>query len=168
MVPIASNPLVRDVGLTQLPIGSPAAIPGGTRSEAREPATVPRKNGVRTDENAKAASNSRYCQSSLFTFRKANADPLAMIPKAARVNGMDKVEDTAANTEGTGPHTLQNCELCKLQQRAAPKIPFCGDAYVALSLRQADAPHAAAASRLGPGARQKAGTEDRRQFARGH
>jgi len=87
-VATARKPLVIEVGLIQLAIGSPAAMPGGTRSAAREPPTVPRKKGVSTDEKAKAPPNRRCCHSSWLTFLKAKADPRAMMPKATSVRGI--------------------------------------------------------------------------------
>ena len=50
----ARQPPTSDVGLTQDPIGSPYP-PAGIRPDAIAPATVPRKNGVITDEAAKIA-----------------------------------------------------------------------------------------------------------------
>ncbi len=54
-MPTASTPASSEVGFSQLPSTSPRAMPGGTRPEAIAPATVPRKNGVTTDELANAA-----------------------------------------------------------------------------------------------------------------
>lgn len=49
----ARAPLAIDVGLSQLETRPPSAMPGGTLPEDIAPATVPRKNGVTSDENAK-------------------------------------------------------------------------------------------------------------------
>ena len=38
---------------------SPVAMPGGTRLEATPPTTVPRKNGVASDDSAKQAPKKR-------------------------------------------------------------------------------------------------------------
>ena len=48
----------------------------GTRPEATAPAAAPRKNGVMTDERAKAAPKIRRCHTSVTVFRNANADLL--------------------------------------------------------------------------------------------
>lgn len=48
-----------EVGFHQLVTMSPAAMPSGMRPEAIPPATVPRKNGVRTEDAANAVPNSR-------------------------------------------------------------------------------------------------------------
>jgi len=50
----ARHPPTTDVGLSHDLIGSPYP-PAGTRPEAITPATVPRKNGVMTEEPAKIA-----------------------------------------------------------------------------------------------------------------
>jgi hypothetical protein len=62
-------------------------MPGGTRPEATPPTTVPKKNGVRREDNANAAPKKRRMPSVATLFRYANAAPRAMIPKAARVSG---------------------------------------------------------------------------------
>ena len=100
-----------EVGFHQLPISSPSALPGGTRPEATAPATVPRKNGVSTLERAKAAPNSRLRVSSSTDLRNAKAAPRAMIPTAARVRGMYKVEAMAANTGGKAVHSTTSTKI---------------------------------------------------------
>src|ERR1700688_673397 len=57
-VVIARQPPISEVGLIHEPTRSPYP-PAGTRPEAMAPATVPRKNGVISDEPAKIAPNKR-------------------------------------------------------------------------------------------------------------
>jgi hypothetical protein len=63
-------------------------MPGGTRLEATAPTTVPRKNGVASDDAAKHAPKKRRIGSELTLLRKANAAPRAIMPNAASVSGM--------------------------------------------------------------------------------
>lgn len=100
-----------EVGLTHAPTRSPLARPGGTRPDATAPATVPRKNGVSTDDSAKAAPNRRCCHSSVLLLRNANAAPLPMIPKAASVRGMYSVDITAAKTAGKPVHSITSTKI---------------------------------------------------------
>ncbi len=51
-----SAPISSDSGLSQLVTGSPTAFPTGTRPAAIAPTTVPRKNGVSSDETPKRRS----------------------------------------------------------------------------------------------------------------
>lgn len=53
-VPTATTPPTSEVGISQDPHRSPR-YSNGTRPEAMEPATVPRKNGVISDEPANTA-----------------------------------------------------------------------------------------------------------------
>ena len=76
------------MGLSQEVTTSPVAMPGGTRLEATPPTTVPRKNGVASDDAAKQAPKKRRIGSELMLLRNANAAPRAIMPKAASVNGM--------------------------------------------------------------------------------
>src|ERR687894_645055 len=76
-MPTASSPVTSDVGLSQLPTRSPAAMPGGTRPLAMAPATVPRKNGVSREEKANVAPNNRCRDTSVLTLRNANVAPRA-------------------------------------------------------------------------------------------
>src|SRR6202035_4744234 len=96
----ASAPPRIDVGLSQLEMTLPCAMPRGTRPDEIAPATVPRKNGVTTDEIANAAPKGRCNDSPVTAPRKANAEPRRMMPIAVAVSGMYKVEAIAANTVG--------------------------------------------------------------------
>ena len=50
------TPISTDSRLSQLLIGSPAALPGGTRPDAIAPTTVPMKNGVSSEESPNSRS----------------------------------------------------------------------------------------------------------------
>src|SRR5258706_14388775 len=105
---MASTPPSTEVGFHQLRTRAPAANPGGTRPDAIAPATVPRKNGVSTDEVANAAPNRKRCHSTSAALRKAKAAPRAMMPSAASVSGRDSVDMTAAKTRGEpGPNQTE-------------------------------------------------------------
>ena len=82
------TPPSTDVGFIQLVMTSPSAMPGGTRPEATPPTTAPRKYGVTSDDSANEAPRKRRIARVVTLLRKANAAPRAIIPKAARVNGM--------------------------------------------------------------------------------
>src|SRR5262245_38553949 len=99
------------LGLAQLVRRSPAALPGGTRPEAIPPSAAPRKNGVRTDEMAKAAPKTRRTPSRTDAPRKAKLAPRSTMPSAARVNGMNSVESTAEKPEGKA---VQNTTRVKI------------------------------------------------------
>jgi cobalamin biosynthesis Mg chelatase CobN len=45
--------MTTEVGFSQLMMGSPAALPTGTRPDAIPPTTVPSAKGVRIDDSAK-------------------------------------------------------------------------------------------------------------------
>ena len=75
------TPTVIDVGFSHEEIGSPAALPTGTRPEAIAPTTVPMKNGVTTEETAKARSAKRWPETVRATLWKANPEPRSTIPK---------------------------------------------------------------------------------------
>jgi len=96
----ASSPEQTATGADQPPTTSPAAIPAGTQPAAIAPAAAPRKNGVASDHAANAAPKTRCSPAETTALRKANADPRAMIPRAARVSGIHSVEAIAANTAG--------------------------------------------------------------------
>src|SRR5258708_9705579 len=95
----ASTPPRIDVGLVQLPSGSPPPLVG-TRPEAIPPATVPRKNGVITDDTANATPNIRCCDKVSETLPNANPARRPTIPTAASANGMYSVSMIAANAPG--------------------------------------------------------------------
>ena len=77
-----------EVGFTQLVMTSPCAMPGGTRPEATPPTTAPRKYGVTRDDRANDKPRNRRIGSVVMLLRKAKAAPRAIMPNAARVNGM--------------------------------------------------------------------------------
>ena len=85
--PTARVPPSSEVGLSQLVIRLPRALPGGTRPVATPPATAPRKKGVSTEDAAKLAPKTRLSHIASTTLRKANADPRMITPNAARVRG---------------------------------------------------------------------------------
>jgi hypothetical protein len=88
-------------------------LPGGTRPVATPPATVPRKNGVTTEEAAKLAPKMRFSQRASVTLRKANAAPRMITPNAARVSGMMSVDITDANASG---NPVQSTTTTKISQ----------------------------------------------------
>ena len=100
-----------EVGFHQLRSRSPAASPAGTRPDAMAPATVPRKNGVSTDEDANAAPNTRRCHGTVLVLRNAKAAPRAMMPSAARVSGTYRVDITAAKTGGNPVHSSTRMKM---------------------------------------------------------
>src|SRR4051812_22334704 len=100
-----------DVGLTQLVMTSPAAIPGGTRPEATPPTTAPRKYGVISDDNANEAPRNRRMPSVVMLLRNANAAPRAIIPKAASVSGMYIVVTTEANAGENPVHITTSTKI---------------------------------------------------------
>ena len=100
-----------ETGFHQLVTASPVPIPGGTRPDATPPATAPRKNGVMTEEAANAAPNRRRCQTCVTVLRNANAEPRTMIPNAARVSGMYRVEATAPNSGGKQVHSTTSTKI---------------------------------------------------------
>src|SRR6185312_4729902 len=83
-----STPVITDTGFHQLVIALPAPTAAGT---------VPRKNGVITEEKAKAAPKIRRCHTAVTLLRNANAEPRAITPNAAQVSGIQRVEATAPN-----------------------------------------------------------------------
>ncbi len=70
----------------QLAVGSPPPS-AGTSPEATAPATVPRKNGVSTEEipNTRVAGP---CTGPVSAWRKAKPEPRRTIPSAASARGM--------------------------------------------------------------------------------
>src|SRR5581483_5177334 len=91
----ARTPPRIDVGLSQL-----LNVPPGTRPDAMPPATVPRKNGVTTDELAKDA----LASADEPALRKANPDPRSTMPSAARPGGTNNVVMIADNADGNPVH----------------------------------------------------------------
>src|SRR5207302_10014383 len=73
----------------------------GTRPAAMDPATVPRKKGVTTEEMANTAPLARWTSVRTETFRKAKPEPRSTIPSAASPGGTDSVRITAANASVT-------------------------------------------------------------------
>src|SRR5205807_8031947 len=103
--PTARTPPSTPLGLSQLRSTSPAPTRVGTRPEAIAPVAAPRKNGVTTEERAKAAPKSRRSAGSVTDLRKAKAEPRRMTPKATAVSGTESVAMIAANAEGNAVHT---------------------------------------------------------------
>ena len=92
-------------------IALPAPTAAGTRPAATAPATVPRKNGVITEENAKAAPKIRRCHTAVTLLRNANAEPRAITPNAAQVSGIHRVEATAPNSGGNAVHIMTSTKI---------------------------------------------------------
>src|SRR3954470_12732535 len=107
------TPPSTDVGLIQLVITFPSAMPGGTRPEATPPTTAPRKKGVTSEDRAKPAPRKPRMGSVGMLLRKAKAAPRAIIPKAASVNGMYSVVTTAAKAP---ENAVQSTTRTKISQ----------------------------------------------------
>src|SRR6201997_3520411 len=99
----ARQPPTSDVGLIHEPIGSPYP-PAGTRPDAIAPATVPRKNGVITDEAAKIALKNCAWEKVAAYLRNAKLAPRNTIPAKASMSGMNSVVIAAANAAGKPVH----------------------------------------------------------------
>src|SRR4051794_41017691 len=108
---IARSPTKIDVGLIQLSIGSPAALPTGTRPDTIAPTAAPRKNGVTTDEIAKTAPAARRPARLDAVGRNAKAAPRSTIPNAARLNGTNRVDMIAANAGGKAVHRMTMAKM---------------------------------------------------------
>src|SRR5215207_7478039 len=96
----ASTPVTIDVGLTQLPHGSPACPPAGTRPEAIPPAIAPKQYGTRTEETAKVAPKARWSRIRDTALRKAKLAPRSTMPSAASVRGTNIVHVIDAYASG--------------------------------------------------------------------
>jgi hypothetical protein len=107
----ASTPTTIDVGLSQLVTTLPAALPSGTRPEAIPPSAVPKKNGVRTEDIANTAPNSRCLDRRCASLRNANPVPRRTMPRAATLSGIDSVVMMEAKA---GPNAVHS--------RTRPKI----------------------------------------------
>ena len=79
-----------EVGLIQLPHGSPATPPAGILPDAIAPTTAPRQYGTSTDDAAKAAPKFRLELVRVTVLRNANPEPRRTIPIAAMVNAFEK------------------------------------------------------------------------------
>ena len=99
--------------MIQLSIGSPAALPIGTRPDTIAPTAAPRKNGVTTDEMAKTAPAARRPVRFAAVGRKAKAAPRRTIPSAARLRGTNRVDMIAANAGGKA---VQRMTMAKMSQ----------------------------------------------------
>src|SRR5213595_377306 len=100
----ASVPPSIDVGSTQLDTARDAPFVG-TRPEATPPATAPKKNGVTTDESAKAAPYVRWTGVRTDTRRNANPAPRSTMPNAASPIGTYSVSMIDANAVGKPVHS---------------------------------------------------------------
>src|SRR5258708_6393549 len=101
----ARQPPTTDVGLSHDLIGSPYP-PAGTRPEAIAPATVPRKNGVISDEAAKIAPKSLACAYVSAYLRNAKPAPRSTIPASASIIGVNSVVMAAAKATGNPVHHI--------------------------------------------------------------
>ena len=81
-----SAPVSSGSGASQLEKASPLPS-AGTLPAAIAPTTVPMKNGVSTEERAKAAPIARRYSSRWIDLRKAKPAPRRTIPSAARASG---------------------------------------------------------------------------------
>src|ERR1700682_2113170 len=101
----ARQPPTNDVGLSQDLIWSPYP-PAGTRPDATAPTTVPKKNGVITDDPAKIAPNNLACVNVAAYLRNAKLAPRNTIPTSASHNGMNRVVVAAAKAAGNPVHQI--------------------------------------------------------------
>ena len=107
----ASVPPSTPIGFSQLVTGAPAALPTGTRPEAMAPATAPRKNGVTSDERAKDPPYNRWRRTGSTSLRSAKPEPRRMMPTAARVSGMYRVDMIEANAGGKQVHSTTRTKM---------------------------------------------------------
>src|SRR3954468_1356967 len=96
----AITPMAIEVGLSQLVIMFPAALPNGTRPEAIPPIAAPSANGVTTDATADAWSIARRWTSRDAAVRRAYAAPRTMIPRPASSSGTASVDAIEPNAAG--------------------------------------------------------------------
>ena len=82
-----SAPMTIEVTLSQLDQGGPEPA-AGTRPQAMPPTTVPRHNGVMTEEIANSAPNVRRPARLVTMWRKAKPLPRRTMPSAAMESGM--------------------------------------------------------------------------------
>jgi len=82
--------------------------PAGIRPDAIAPATVPRKNGVITDEAAKIAPKNRAWAKVSAYLRNAKLAPRNTIPANASISGMNSVVIAAAKAAGKPVHQITN------------------------------------------------------------
>src|SRR6476660_5106900 len=101
----ARHPPTTDVGLSHDLIGSPYPS-AGTRPEAIAPATVPRKNGVITDEPAKITPKNLACAYVSAYSRNAKPAPRSTIPASASIIGINSVVVAAAKAMGNPVHHM--------------------------------------------------------------
>src|ERR1700758_3435707 len=106
----AMQPPTPVVGLTQEPIGSPYP-PAGTRPDAVAPATVPRKNGVTTDEAAKIVLKNLAFSKVAEYLRNAKLAPRKRIPAKASMSGMNSVVIAAAKAVGKAVHHVNSTKI---------------------------------------------------------
>jgi hypothetical protein len=66
---------------------------------------------VSTEEAANSPPNRRRWARFVLALRNAKAAPRAMIPSATRVNGMYRVDMTAANTGGNAVHSSTTTKI---------------------------------------------------------
>src|SRR5260370_13858965 len=84
-VATARQPPTSDVALIHEPTRSPYP-PAGTRPEATAPATVPKKNGVISDDPAKIAPNNLARRNVSAYLRNAKLPPRHTTPATANIN----------------------------------------------------------------------------------
>src|ERR1700682_33894 len=101
----ARAPPTNDVGLSQDLIWSPYP-PAGTRPDAIAPTTVPRKNGVISDDPVKIAPNNLAWVKVSAYLRNAKLAPRNTIPASASIRGMNRVVVAAANAVGNPVHQI--------------------------------------------------------------
>src|SRR3979490_2705783 len=99
----ARQPPTSDVALIHEPTRSPYP-PAGTRPEAMAPATVPKKNGLLSDEPATVQPNNLGWRNVAAYLRNAKLAPRNTIPASASIKGMNRVVVAAAKAVGKPVH----------------------------------------------------------------
>ena len=111
--PVATKraPVTNESRLTQLLTLSPAALPTGTRPPAIAPTTVPRKNGVSTDDAPNTVVESARPRARRAVCWNAKPAPRRTIPNAARLSGMNSVEKMASKADGKPVHRTTSTKI---------------------------------------------------------
>ena len=106
-----SAPVTSESVLSQLVTASPAALPTGTRPPAIAPTTVPRKNGVSTDDAPKTTVARARPRARRAVCWNAKPAPRSTIPNAARLSGMNSVEKIDSNADGKPVHRTTRTKI---------------------------------------------------------
>src|SRR4051794_21577226 len=100
-----------EVGLSQLEIRLPAALPTGTRRDAIPPTAAPRAKGVRIDDADDAVSIACSWRSDEVPERSAYAAPRTMMPRPATNSATESVEAIDPNATGYAVQTTVSTKI---------------------------------------------------------